>query len=113
MKPWEKQKKWIDEQQLMRMFSYKPIEAFGFFYDEYAAVLFGYILSITKNEKQSEVILIKTFLEIFQHYKEYDSKKQSLLVWSIGFANRQIIEIDKTERKLIVAQIFKSKPHSF
>ncbi|MEO6636909.1 MAG: hypothetical protein ABIN25_01455 [Ginsengibacter sp.] len=41
--------------------------------------------------------------------KDYDSKKQSLLVWSIGFANRQIIEINKTERKLIVAEIFKTK----
>ncbi len=76
----------IDEQQLTRMFSYKPIEAFGFFYDKYAAVLFGYILSITKNEKQSGVILQKVFLDIYQHNKEYDSKKQSLLVWSMGFA---------------------------
>ncbi len=84
------------------MMSYKPIETFGFFYDKYGAMLFGYILSITKNEKQSEVILIKAFLEIFQRYKEYDSTKQSLLVWSIGFANRQIIEINKTERKLII-----------
>ncbi len=99
----------IDDQQLMRMFSYKPIEASGFFYDKYSAVLFGYILSITKNEKQSEIILIKTFLEIFQHYKEYDSKKQSPLVWCIGFANKQIIEIYKTERKLIIAEIFTSK----
>jgi DNA-binding response OmpR family regulator len=45
----------IDEQQLIRMSSYKPIEVFGFFYDKYGAILFGYILSITKNEKQSEV----------------------------------------------------------
>lgn len=72
-------------------------------------MLFGYILAITKNEKQSEVILIKAFLEIFQSCKRYDSKKQSLLVWRIGFANRQIIEINKTERKLIVAEIFKTK----
>lgn len=91
------------------MLSYKPIEAFGFFYDKYGAILFGYILSITKNEKQSEVILSKAFLEICQNHKEFDSKKQSLLVWSIGFANRQIIDINKTESELVVAEIFKYK----
>lgn len=95
----------ITDKKLMALMGNHANEALGLVYDKYASILYGYILSIIKNEKRSEDILIEVFLEMYKNCANYNSHEQSLLIWSIKIANKFIIENDEAGAKLIETQI--------
>jgi len=95
----------ITDKKLMALMGNHANEALGLVYDKYASILYGYILSIIKNEKQSEDILIEVFLEMYENRADSILQEQSLLRWSIKIANKFIIENDEAGAKLIETQI--------
>ncbi|MEO6637677.1 MAG: response regulator, partial [Ginsengibacter sp.] len=97
------------DQQLMLLMADQPHEAFSSIYDKYAPILFGYILSIIKDEEQSEAILMTLFLRIFENNQHYNLHKESVLLWCMRLANNTIIESNKYGRKQIASEVFYQK----
>lgn len=85
------------DKQITRMMPGRPDELINLFYDKYASSLFGYILSIVKDEGQSEKILIKVFTEFYNRIN-FESK-ESMLIQGIKIANKTIMEITHKERQ--------------
>ncbi len=93
----------IDEDKLVtQMMADNPSESISLFYDKYASILFGYILSIVKNEGQSEKILIKIFTELATNRINHESKRGSFLMQSIRMANKTILETKKIEKQSLL-----------
>ena len=92
----------IDEdKRIMELMVDNPRESINLFYDKYASILFGYVLSIVKNESQSEKILIKIFTELVNCVNE-KSKKENMLMVCIRIANRTIMEKTNKDRQLFL-----------
>jgi hypothetical protein len=83
----------------------EPINSLNSIYDKYASVLFGYILSILKDEPQAIEILTKTLLLLNDRINNKQIKKNELLE-GIRIANRAILEITNLERQFLL-KIFK------
>lgn len=61
-------------------------ESFAKLYDKYAPVLYGVILKITREEKQAEQLLQKSFMRFWMEINSFDPMKESLLVWMLNIA---------------------------
>jgi len=61
-------------------------EAFEYFYDLYAPVLYGMVLKITKEEKTAQSLMLDVFSELLREIKNYDPGSQTMLCWALVIA---------------------------
>ena len=94
MKP-TKQKYSQDE--LIVLIREKDQKAFSYLYDNYSQALFGVINSIVKNIEESEDILQKTFVKIWNNFPSYNESKGRLYTWMLNIARN--LAIDTTRSK--------------
>lgn len=84
----------------------EPVTSLNLIYDKYASVLFGYILSIVKDEHQAIEILGKTLFLLTDRINNKKQTREKELLDGIRIANRTILEITNIERHALL-KIFK------
>ena len=82
-------------------------KAFSYLYDNYSKALFGVIHTIVNDVSESEDVLQKTFLKIWDNFQSYDSNKGRLYTWMLNIARN--LAIDSTRSK---HEKMKHKTHS-
>ncbi|GAB2564594.1 RNA polymerase sigma factor [Spirosoma areae] len=70
--------------------------AFAALYDQYAAVLLGYITKIVSDKTQAVVLLETTFRKVRSQIDQYQPDKQPLFTWLLTIA--RCIAIDSLEK---------------
>jgi RNA polymerase sigma-70 factor, ECF subfamily len=61
-------------------------KAFAYLYDNYSKALFGVIFAIVADVEESEDVLQKTFLKIWENFDSYDISKGRLYTWMLNIA---------------------------
>jgi RNA polymerase sigma-70 factor, ECF subfamily len=61
-------------------------KAFAYLYDNYSKALFGVIFAIVDDVEESEDVLQKTFLKIWENFDSYDISKGRLYTWMLNIA---------------------------
>ncbi len=72
-------------------------EAFSIVYDNYAAMLYGVILRIVKNEEDAQNLVQDAFIKIWQHVAHYDPDKGRLATWLINIARNTAIDFTRSK----------------
>ncbi len=92
------------ESEIRLLLNRKDKLALEYLYDCYAPALYGAILRLVKDRADSERLLHKTFLTIWQQVGSNDYNNKSLFVWMHNIARDVAMhELNK--------QISESKPH--
>lgn len=72
-------------------------KAFGYLYNNYSKALFGVIFSIVQEKEESEDILQKTFLKIWDHFDSYDMSKGRLYTWMLNISRNMAIDYKRSK----------------
>ncbi|WP_395047106.1 RNA polymerase sigma factor [Flavobacterium sp.] len=72
-------------------------KAFEYLYDNYAKAIFGVIHSIVEDVEESEDILQKTFLKIWDHFDSYDPSKGRLYTWMLNISRNMSIDYKRSK----------------
>lgn len=72
-------------------------EAFARLYDCYAAMLYGVILRIAGDRKETDNLLQDCFVKIWQHIDSYDPEKGRLATWLINIARNTAIDFTRSK----------------
>jgi RNA polymerase sigma-70 factor, ECF subfamily len=72
-------------------------KAFAFLYDNYAKALFGIIHSIVADIEESEDVLQKTFMKIWDNFESYDTSKGRLYTWMLNIARNMSIDYKRSK----------------
>ncbi|WP_309607839.1 sigma-70 family RNA polymerase sigma factor [Flavobacterium sp.] len=75
----------------------KDQKAFAYLYDNYSKALFGVIFSIVQEQEESEDILQKTFLKIWDNFDSYDASKGRLYTWMLNIARNMAIDYQRSK----------------
>lgn len=95
------------QDELIVLISEKNQKAFSYLYDNYSQALFGIINSIVGDIEESEDVLQKTFLKIWNNFASYDAAKGRLYTWMLNIARNLAIDTTRSKHEKI-----KSKIHS-
>jgi RNA polymerase sigma factor (sigma-70 family) len=85
------------EEELIQQIRQKDQKAFSYLYDNYSRALFGAVHAIVNDKEESEDILQKTFLKIWNGFSSYDPEKGRLYTWMLNIARN--LAIDSTRSK--------------
>ena len=84
---------WLSDDELFfRKLKSHDLEAFKSLYKFYASPLLGSILRTVNDQQKSELILEKTFIEIWNTIGLFDETKHRLFTWMNQIARRLIAE---------------------
>jgi RNA polymerase sigma-70 factor (ECF subfamily) len=72
-------------------------KAFAYLYDNYAKAIFGVIHSIIEDVEESEDILQKTFLKIWDNFDSYDTSKGRLYTWMLNISRNMSIDYKRSK----------------
>jgi RNA polymerase sigma-70 factor, ECF subfamily len=72
-------------------------KAFAFLYDNYAKALFGIIHSIVADIEESEDVLQKTFMKIWDNFESYNISKGRLYTWMLNIARNMSIDYKRSK----------------
>ena len=72
-------------------------KAFAYLYDNYSKSLFGIIFSIIQESEESEDILQKTFLKIWDNFDSYDASKGRLYTWMLNISRNMAIDYKRSK----------------
>ena len=72
-------------------------KAFGYLYDNYSKAIFGVIHNIVCDIEESEDILQKTFLKIWNSFDSYDTSKGRLYTWMLNISRNQAIDYKRSK----------------
>jgi RNA polymerase sigma factor (sigma-70 family) len=75
----------------------KNQKAFAYLYDNYAKSLFGVIFAIIDDIEESEDILQKTFLKIWENFESYDISKGRLYTWMLNIARNMAVDYKRSK----------------
>lgn len=78
----------FSDQHLISMIKLKDEKAFGYLYDKYSPLLYGFILNKVQDEKLATEILTKAFMQIWRECKNLDGIEQRLFVWLLSLTCR-------------------------
>jgi RNA polymerase sigma-70 factor (ECF subfamily) len=95
------------QDELIVLINEKNQKAFAYLYDNYSQALFGVINSIVNNTEESEDVLQKVFLKIWNNFASYDAAKGRLYTWMLNIARNLAIDTTRSKHEKI-----KSKIHS-
>ncbi len=80
-----------EESELVELLKQKNIRAYHYFYDKYAAALYGFILQIIKNEETGNEVLHEVFTTIWFKINSYDPNKERLFSWLLKITRNAAI----------------------
>jgi RNA polymerase sigma-70 factor (ECF subfamily) len=70
-----------EESELISLLKQKDIKAYHYFYDKYAAALYGFILRVIKNEESANEVLHEIFTTLWSKINSYEPQKERLFSW--------------------------------
>lgn len=92
-----KQKIQYSHDELVASIKTKDQKAFAFLYDNYAKAIFGVIHFIVEDIEESEDILQKTFMKIWDNFDMYDTSKGRLYTWMLNIARNIAIDYKRSK----------------
>lgn len=94
-----------EAERLIHLIKNRNKKAASYLYDQYAPILYGWILSQVNNKKDAENLLINTFLSIWINAYLYDPKKCRPLIWMMQLSCKLTVQMknkaSSTATKLI------------
>ena len=72
-------------------------KAFAYLYDNYSKAIFGVIHAIVNDIEESEDILQKTFLKIWNSIDSYDTSKGRLYTWMLNISRNLAIDFKRSK----------------
>ena len=72
-------------------------KAFAYLYDNYAKAIFSVINNIIQDVEESEDILQKTFLKIWENFYSYDISKGRLFTWMLNISRNMSIDFKRSK----------------
>lgn len=75
----------------------KDQKAFAYLYDNYAKALFGVIFAIIEDTEESEDILQKAFLKIWENFDSYNVSKGRLYTWMLNIVRNMAIDYKRSK----------------
>jgi RNA polymerase sigma-70 factor, ECF subfamily len=87
----------FNEMQLIDRLKTGSNEAYAELYDRYAALLYGVIVRIVKEEADAENILQDTFVKIWHNVATYDASKGRLATWLLNIARNSAIDFTRSK----------------
>jgi DNA-directed RNA polymerase specialized sigma24 family protein len=91
--------------QLIADIKSRDIPRFGLFYDAYAPVLYGWILTKTSSVATAEHILLKTFITVWSTISQYDPNKCSFLIWLIQLSERELRSLETSLPEVVSLKV--------
>lgn len=79
--------------------------AFSYLYDNYSQALFGVIQAIVNDNEESEDVLQKTFLKIWNSFNTYEESKGRLYTWMLNIARNLAIDSTRSKHEKIKSKI--------
>lgn len=92
-----KQKIQYSHDELVASIKTRDQKAFAFLYDNYAKAIFGVIHFIVEDIEESEDILQKTFMKIWDNFDMYDTSKGRLYTWMLNIARNIAIDYKRSK----------------
>lgn len=72
-------------------------KAFGYLYDNYSKAIYGVIHNVVLDIEESEDILQKTFIKVWNSFDSYDSNKGRLYTWMLNIARNLAIDYKRSK----------------
>ncbi|WP_310556863.1 sigma-70 family RNA polymerase sigma factor [Flavobacterium sp.] len=72
-------------------------KAFAYLYDNYTKALFGIIFSIVADVEESEDVLQKTFIKVWDNFETYNTSKGRLYTWMLNIARNMAIDYKRSK----------------
>jgi RNA polymerase sigma-70 factor, ECF subfamily len=72
-------------------------KAFAYLYDNYSKALFGVLYQIVADVEETEDILQKLFLKIWDNFESYDPSKGRLYTWMLNIAKNLAIDYKRSK----------------
>ena len=92
-----KEKLTYNQDDLAILIKNRDQKAFGYLYDNYSKAIFGVIHTIVKDIEESEDILQKTFLKIWNSIDSYDTSKGRLYTWMLNISRNLAIDFKRSK----------------
>lgn len=93
------------QDELIVLIKKKDQRAFGYLYDHYSKALFGVIYAIVQDVEESEDVLQKSFLKIWDNFESYDVQKGRLYTWMLNIARNQAIDTTRSKHEKMKTKI--------
>jgi len=81
------------EPELVELLKQREQSAFSYLYDNYAAALYGIILSIVPDRELANDVLQEVFVKIWKQVTLYDASKGRLFTWMMNIARNASIDM--------------------
>jgi RNA polymerase sigma-70 factor, ECF subfamily len=75
----------------------KDQKAFAYLYDNYARALFGVIFAVIDDTEESEDILQKAFMKIWENFDSYSIAKGRLYTWMLNISRNMAIDYKRSK----------------
>lgn len=82
---------------LVILIKQKDQKAFAYLYDNYAKALFVVINSLLQDVEESEDVLQKTFLKIWENFDSFDVSKGRLYTWMLNLCRNMAIDYKRSK----------------
>jgi len=73
-------------------------DAFGFFYDRYAPVLFGFCVRILRDARDAEDVLQEVFVQVWRDAGRFDATRASVKTWLFTIARSRALDRWRSRR---------------
>lgn len=93
------------QDELIPLIRARDQKAFSYLYDNYSRALFGVIQAIVNDTEESEDVLQKTFLKIWNNFPSYDAGKGRLYTWMLNIARNLAIDTTRSKHEKIKSKI--------
>jgi RNA polymerase sigma-70 factor, ECF subfamily len=94
-----------NEEELVALIRNRNQRAFGYLYDNYSKALYVVIYAILNDTSDSEDVLQKTFLKIWDNFSSYDASKGRLYTWMLNIARNQAIDSTRSKHSKMKTKI--------
>lgn len=99
------EKRTYSQEELIRLVRSRDQAAFSYLYDNYSRALFGIINTILSDIPESEDVLQKTFMKIWDNFNTYDPEKGRLYTWMLNIARNLAIDATRSKHEKMKTKI--------
>ena len=93
------------QDELIVLIGERDQKAFAYLYDHYSQALFGVINAIVNDTEESEDVLQKVFLKVWNSFSMYDPAKGRLYTWMLNIARNLAIDTTRSKHEKIKSKI--------
>lgn len=93
------------QDELILLIGERNQKAFSYLYDNYSQALFGVANTILNDTEESEDVIQKTFLKIWENFASYDPAKGRLYTWMLNIARNLAIDSKRSKHQKIKSKI--------